>query len=186
MKGAKKAASGPAPPTDRPLSVGSLASIIDEALIKGLPKTVKVLGEISGFTDRTHCYFDLKDEQAVISCVMFAGAARKLAFKPASGLQVVAKGRISFYPKQGRTQLYVDSMTPAGEGPLELELRRLVAELKPEHRALLERTLEGEVEYQTLAREFALPVGTVRSRLHRARNELRRRLESTELQRSVA
>ena len=65
-------------------------------------------------------------------------------------------------------------------------VRRLVAELKPEHRALLERTLEGEVEYQTLAREFALPVGTVRSRLHRARNELKRRLESTELQRSVA
>ncbi|MEQ9616475.1 MAG: exodeoxyribonuclease VII large subunit [Phycisphaerales bacterium] len=128
MKGPKKAAD--APTGDRPIPVSAVASMIDEALATGLPKTVTVIGEISGFTDRTHLYFDLKDDGAVLSCVMFAAAAKKVPFRPASGQQVIAKGRVSFYPKQGRTQLYVESMTPAGEGPLELELRRLVAELR--------------------------------------------------------
>jgi len=129
MKGPKKASSAPSD-GDRPVSVSALASLIDEALATSLPKRVKVLGEISGFTDRTHLYFDLKDDSAVLSAVMFSGPAKKLAFSPASGQQVVATGRISFYPKQGRTQLYVDSMAPAGEGPLELQLRKLVADLR--------------------------------------------------------
>lgn len=136
MKGAKKAsqskgtAGGASGGGEKPLTVSALASLIDEALSASLPKTVRVIGEISGFTDRTHLYFDLKDEDAVINCVMFASGARKLAFRPESGQQVVVKGRVAFYNKQGRTQVYVTSMTPAGEGPLELELRRLVAELR--------------------------------------------------------
>ena len=46
--------------------------------------------------------------------------------------------------------------------------------------------LEVARGYREIAASCDLPVGTVRSRLHRARNELKRRLESTELQRSVA
>jgi len=115
---------------DRPIAVSAAASLIDEALTTGLPKKLSIIGEISGFTDRTHLYFDLKDESAVLSCVMFAAAAKKLGFEPASGLQVVAKGRVSFYPKQGRTQLYVEAMSLAGAGPLEVELKRLVGELR--------------------------------------------------------
>ena len=138
MKGPKKAPEQPPGSPggstggsgETPLTVSALASRIDDALSASLPKTVRVIGEISGFTDRTHLYFDLKDDESVVNCVMFAPSARKLDFTPASGQQVVAKGRIAFYNKQGRTQLYVTSMTPAGEGPLELELRRLVGELR--------------------------------------------------------
>ncbi len=65
-------------------------------------------------------------------------------------------------------------------------VRRVLAELKPDHRELLERVLDEEVDYQALAHERGIPIGTVRSRLHRARQELRRRLESPEFQSSLA
>ncbi len=62
---------------DAAIRVGELARMIGASLRKGLPSRVKVVGEVSGFRDRTHWYFDLKDEDAVISCVMFARESRR-------------------------------------------------------------------------------------------------------------
>lgn len=116
--------------TVRPLSVSELAWMVDGALKAGLPKSVRVVGEISNFTDRTHWYFNLKDADAVVSCVMFATAARHVSFKAANGQQVVASGRVEFYAKQGRTQFYVEAMEIVGAGALEARLRALVEELR--------------------------------------------------------
>lgn len=115
---------------DDALTVAQLAGRIDGALRDGLPKKIKVVGEISNFNDRTHWYFALKDEDAVVSCVMFASAARRTATKPASGDRVLATGRVEFYPKQGRTQLYVERIEPIGAGELERRYRELVEELR--------------------------------------------------------
>lgn len=112
------------------LSVSDLANLIDGALKDKLPTSLKVVGEISGFSDRTHWYFTLKDEQSVISAVMFASAAAKCRFRVASGQRVVASGRVEFFAKQGRTQFYVTHLEPVGMGELELRLRALIEELR--------------------------------------------------------
>lgn len=129
-----RAAEGRAPreqqPADRPWSVSELVARVDHAIRDGLPPRVRVLGEISGLRERTHCWFDLKDADAVIPCVMFASALRRLPFRPESGQSVVAHARVEVYAPQGRVQLSVDRLEPVGAGALELRLRQLVDELR--------------------------------------------------------
>ena len=52
---------------------------------------VRVSGEISGFKRHTsgHLYFSLKDENALVRCVMFRQQAVRLAFSPQDGMQVL-------------------------------------------------------------------------------------------------
>ncbi|MGP1310113.1 MAG: exodeoxyribonuclease VII large subunit [Phycisphaerales bacterium] len=150
MKASKGPLSGPtlpglgapperaAPPPDdrveddgeRPLSVSQLASVIERALRVGVPSPILVVGEVSGFRDRTHWWFDLKDEGAVVSCAMFRSAAAKAGFEPTNGQEVVVRGRVAFYDKQGKTQIYVDSIKPVGMGELDARFRALCEELR--------------------------------------------------------
>ena len=115
---------------DTPLSVSQLATRIDLALKGGFPTTVRVVGEVSGFRDRTHWYFDLKDQDAVVGAVMFGSAARKSRFTPADGQQVVARGRIEFWAKGGKVSFLVDTLEPVGAGALDLRFRELCDELR--------------------------------------------------------
>lgn len=56
-------------------------------------------------------------------------------------------------------------------------LAHAIAKLSPEHRAvLLMKDIDG-LKYEEIADLMAVPIGTVRSRLHRARLELRNLLE---------
>ncbi len=133
---------GPHPPAPGPpttpatltppgaMSVSQLAVAIDGALRAGVPRPVRVIGEVSNFTDRTHWYFALKDPGAVVSCVMFQFAARKAGFTPAVGQEVVATGHVEMYAPQGKLTLRVDKIEPVGAGALELAYRRLCEELK--------------------------------------------------------
>ncbi|MDX2116785.1 MAG: exodeoxyribonuclease VII large subunit [Planctomycetota bacterium] len=111
------------------MSVSQLAARIDGAL-RTIPSGVKVAGEVSGFRDRTHWYFDLKDADAVINCVMFASAARRAGFVPQAGQEVIAKGRVEFYAKGGKVSLLVDSLKPVGEGALDAAFRKLCDDLR--------------------------------------------------------
>ena len=90
-----------------------------------------VRGEISNFKLHTsgHCYFSLKDREAAISCVMFRSDAQRLRFRPENGLSVIARGRISAYPKTGQVQLYVSDLVPDGAGALSLQFEQLKEKL---------------------------------------------------------
>jgi len=112
------------------ISVGELAARVKSSLDAGLPGPVRVIGEISGFSDRTHWYFALKDATAVINCVMFASSARKAGFTPAHGAQVVVRGRIDFYAPQGKVTLIVERMEPVGQGAREAALKALIEEAR--------------------------------------------------------
>lgn len=116
------------------LSVSQLASLIDRAFRDHLPAGLRVVGEIGQFRERTHWYFDVKDdgggEGAVVSCVMFASAARKAGFVPEPGMKVLLTGRVEFYAKQGRTSFMVDRAEPIGAGALDLAFKRLCEELR--------------------------------------------------------
>lgn len=85
-------------------------------------------GEISQLTVAAsgHLYFSVKDQGAQLSCVMWAGMARTLAFKPAQGVAVRVHGRPNVYAQSGRFQIVVSRLLEDGEGELQrkfLELR---------------------------------------------------------------
>lgn len=62
----------------------------------------------------------------------------------------------------------------------EQKLHRALARLSAEHRTVLVmKELEGQ-KYEDMAESLGVPVGTIRSRLHRARLELRELLEQDE------
>src|ERR1700676_5619674 len=77
-----------------------------------------VEGEISNFRapDSGHLYFTLKDGNAQIRVVMFRSAARLLRFRPADGLQVVVRGRITVYEERGELQTSAEYIRPKGAG----------------------------------------------------------------------
>ena len=57
------------------------------------------------------------------------------------------------------------------------EIERAIAHLRPEYRAcIMLRHVEGR-SYEEIATTLALPLGTVKTYIHRARHELRRTLE---------
>jgi len=114
----------------KPLTVSALASRINETLTAGFPDTVRVLGEISNFSNRTHWYFAVKDAGAVLNCVMFAGRARSHRFVPANGQSVVVTAKVEVYEPQGKLTLIAEKIEPVGAGALDEAYQRLVAELR--------------------------------------------------------
>ncbi|MBV9551789.1 MAG: exodeoxyribonuclease VII large subunit [Alphaproteobacteria bacterium] len=90
---------------------------------------VRVRGEISGYKRHGsgHCYFALKDADAVLDAVCWRMTAIRLAVRPEDGMEVVATGRLTTYPGRSKYQLIVDSIELAGRGALLklLEDRRL-------------------------------------------------------------
>jgi exodeoxyribonuclease VII large subunit len=111
---------------DDVLTVTQLAARVDAAIKIGVPGRVRVVGEISNVSQRTHWYFSLKDEGSVIAGVVFASAARGMRTVPTHGDRVIATGRLDFYAPGGRVSLIVDSIEPVGAGTLERELRARV------------------------------------------------------------
>lgn len=95
---------------------------------------VWVEGEISNgrIWNTGHYYFTLKDATAQIKGVMFRSAIRYLKFKPADGLRVVARGRISVYEPKGEYQLVCEHLEPQGYGPLQLAFEQLKKKLQAE------------------------------------------------------
>ncbi|MGA2100643.1 MAG: exodeoxyribonuclease VII large subunit [Candidatus Sulfotelmatobacter sp.] len=93
-----------------------------------------VEGEISNFRapDSGHLYFTLKDGNAQIKVVMFRSSARLLRFKPADGLQVVVRGRVTIYEDRGELQISAEYLEPKGAGSLQLAFEQLKAKLEAE------------------------------------------------------
>ena len=93
-----------------------------------------VEGEISNFRapESGHLYFTLKDGNAQIRVVMFRSAARLLRFKPADGLQVVVRGRVTIYEDRGELQISAEYLEPKGAGSLQLAFEQLKAKLEAE------------------------------------------------------
>ncbi len=116
---------------------------------------IYIKGEISNCKYHTsgHIYFTLKDEGAVLACVMFAGNRRGLNFKLEEGLKVTAFGSVSVYERDGKYQLYVREIKQDGQG----DLYRRFEELKNE---LLEMGMFDSA-YKKPIPKYATKVGIV-------------------------
>src|SRR5947207_8578660 len=95
---------------------------------------VWVEGELSNCRvwNTGHLYFTLKDGASQIKAVIFRSALRYLKFKPADGLRVVARGRVSVYEPKGEYQLVCEHLEPHGLGALQLAFDQLKKRLQDE------------------------------------------------------
>ena len=119
----------------QPVTVTQLTQYIKLLLDRDeILSQVCVRGELSNYKAHSsgHHYFTLKDEDAVISCVMFRGDAMKLRFRPESGMKVILYGRVSLFPKSGQYQIYVSAMQPDGIGALAVAFEQLKQRLLEE------------------------------------------------------
>jgi len=93
-----------------------------------------VEGEISNFRapESGHLYFTLKDGNSQIRVVMFRSSARLLRFRPADGMQVVVRGRVTIYEDRGELQIAAEYIEPQGAGSLQLAFEQLKAKLEAE------------------------------------------------------
>ena len=99
-----------------------------------LLSSIVVKGEISNYKvyPSGHHYFTLKDDGAALKCVMFRGNAVKLRFRPDNGMQIMAVGKISVYPRDGAYQLYCTGMVLDGVGDLHAAFEQLKVKLAAE------------------------------------------------------
>ena len=95
-------------------------------------KKIYVKGEVSNckYHPSGHIYFSLKDETGLLSCVMFAGQRRGLAFRMKDGDRVVVGGAVDVYERDGRYQMYAREITLEGAGALYEKFLALKAELE--------------------------------------------------------
>ncbi len=95
---------------------------------------VSVKGEVSNckYHPSGHIYFTLKDSASALNCIMFAGDRRGLGFRLTEGQQVIAKGSVSVFERDGRYQLYVKEVTLDGAGALYEKYEQLKRELAEE------------------------------------------------------
>ena len=77
---------------------------------------ISVKGEVSNCKYHTsgHIYFTLKDGLGAMQAVMFASRRKGLTFRLEEGQQVVVKGSIEVYERDGRYQLYASEITLDG------------------------------------------------------------------------
>lgn len=81
---------------------------------------IRVKGEIFGGkrADSGHWYLSLKDENALLSAVIWKGVASRLPFKPEDGLEVIATGKITTFAGKSSYQMIIDSLEISGTGAL--------------------------------------------------------------------
>ena len=101
-----------------------------------------VRGELSNYKmyPSGHHYFTLKDGEGALRCVMFRGDASTLRFRPENGMQVIAAGRVTVFPRDGQYQMYCTRLTPDGAGDLHVAYEQMKDRLykeglfAPEHK----------------------------------------------------
>ncbi len=82
---------------------------------------VRISGEISEIKNASkgQLYMTLKDDQSILSCVVWSQKMKNLLFNPELGMQVIATGKITTWSKYKTTyQLDIDKIELEGEGAL--------------------------------------------------------------------
>lgn len=114
-------------------SVGQVNQYIKNIVSQDyLLRDLTIKGEVSNckYHSMGHIYFSLKDATGAIACVMFKGdRAQGLPFTMKDGQQVIAKGRVDVYERDGKYQFYVKSMALDGIGSLAERFEQLKMKL---------------------------------------------------------
>jgi exodeoxyribonuclease VII large subunit len=113
------------------LSVSELNRLVRRSLEDLLP-AVWVRGEISNFTRAAsgHMYFSLKDEDAVVRCVLFRQHGLHLPREFGDGEQVLLGGRVTIYERSGQYQIVATALEVVGRGVLAARFEELKEKLR--------------------------------------------------------
>lgn len=120
----------------KPLRVSEINNYIKKIFSQDilLPE-VSIVGEISNLSKHYasgHVYFNLKDENSKIKCVMFKSYVQATDVELKEGLKVIASGNISIYEKDGIYQLYIKKIQRDGIGELYTAFEELKLKLQKE------------------------------------------------------
>ena len=95
-------------------------------------RNITIRGEISNCRGRNksgHIYFSLKDDNCIISAVIFKFDTLKLTFEPKNGDDVIVTGSISSYPPSGTYQIIIKEAQLFGKGEILLRKEMLKQKL---------------------------------------------------------
>ncbi len=114
---------------DNYLSVSQVNSYIKGIFDSELMlKNICIYGEVSSYNVSNNiAYFNIKDEDNLLNCVMFG--ANKFD-RPNLGDMLLVKGSVSYYAKGGRLSFNATSIAPYGRGLLYENFLKLKAELE--------------------------------------------------------
>lgn len=124
------------------LRVGQLAIRLAEHIQSGDDfKDLWIEGEVvqARTSPAGHVYFTLRDNVGQLQCVLFATQAAQIPLTPRDGAKVLTHGWVEFYTRDGRCQIRVDDLRPAGAGDAYLRLEALKRRLTAEGLFALER-----------------------------------------------
>ena len=109
-----------------------------------------VRGEVSNYKiyPSGHHYFTLKDAEGALKCVMFRSSAQRLRFRPENGMQVIAYGRVTVFPRDGAYQLYCSALTADGAGDLYVAFEQLKEKLNLPNMKVIATGGLGKVIYE--------------------------------------
>jgi exodeoxyribonuclease VII large subunit len=158
-------------------SVGELSAALKRSIEQSF-SLVRVRGEISGWKRHSsgHCYFALKDEEAVLDAVCWRNTAIKLALKPEDGMEVVCTGRLTTYPGRSKYQIVIDSIELAGVGALLKLLEERKARLAAEGLFAEERKQKLPFLPQVIGVVTSPTGAVIRDILHRLSDRFPRRV----------
>ena len=114
-------------------SVGQINAYIKNMFTQDFVlRRIYIRGEVSNCKYHTsgHIYFSLKDETGSISCIMFAGSRKGLAFSMQNGQQVIVLGNVNVYERDGTYQLYANEILLDGAGRLYEKFEALKRQLE--------------------------------------------------------
>lgn len=96
--------------------------------------SVHVKGEVSGvfISKINHLYFDLKDKNSEIPCVVFRDNRKDIPFEIENGMKLLVIANVGVYWRKGKYQLDVRSATEDGLGQLFVKLQQLKRKLAKE------------------------------------------------------
>ena len=168
-----------APFTNAPeFTVSELAGAVKRAVEDEFGH-VRVRGEISGFRgvhSSGHAYFTLKDENASIDAVVWKSSWPRLTFKPEEGMEIIATGRMTTFPRSSKYQIVIEQIEPAGAGALMALLEERRKKLAAEGLFAADRKRELPYLPRTIG-VITSPTGAViRDILHRISDRFPRRV----------
>lgn len=110
----------------KPIGVKLLNKYIKSELTQDpILKNIYVIGEVTNLHRNKYTYFDLKEDDELLSCVYFNN---DLIFE--NGDNLIINGSINVYTKASRYQLNVKNLDILGEGLAYLKLRQLKDKLE--------------------------------------------------------
>jgi len=102
------------------------------ALMAGRYPVLEVQGEVGQLATPAsgHAYLMLRENDAVLHCVVWRSTWQNLRYRPKRGDRVVCRGKMGVFAGKGSYQLYISGIAPAGEGALAAEIARRRARLE--------------------------------------------------------